>query len=110
MAGRTLSLGKGLVLHLALLPARDFIVTGGAKSRALLDQKTLVRAAVGLVAIGASALGHRLVDDRSVFLPLNIAVTLGAQRTGALSQQTAVAGHMRVVTGCALAGRDRCGS
>jgi hypothetical protein len=48
MAGRTLSLGKGLVLHLALLPARDFIVTGGAKSRALLDQKTLVRAATSL--------------------------------------------------------------
>jgi hypothetical protein len=108
MAGRTLSLGKGLVLHLALLPALYFFVTGGAESRALLDQKTLVRAAVGLVAISASALGHRLVDDRSVFLPLNIAVTLGAQRTGALSQQTAVAGHMRVVTGCALAGRDRC--
>lgn len=86
MAGRAATLGKRPVLDPALFPAGYLLVTGGTQLLGRFHQETLVRAAMRLVAVGASALGHRLVDDRSVFLILNVTVTLGAQRTGALTQ------------------------
>lgn len=62
---------------------------------------------MGFVAIGTSPLGNRPVNDGPVGLTLEIAMATCAQRTWALAQKGAVAGHMWVVTGRALSACER---
>lgn len=107
MAGRTAALGEGLVLEPALLPAPQLIVTAGAEIRALLYEETLVGATVWLVAVCTSTLGHRRVDNRPASLLLDVTMASGAERTGAFTQQGAVAGRVRVMTRSAVPALDR---
>jgi hypothetical protein len=108
MASRASTLGKGWVLDPSFPPAPDLIVAGGTQLLGRFHEETSVRTAMGLVACHAFALGHRRVDDRLVFPSRNLTVAAGTQRTGALTQQGAVAGHMRVMTGSALPVLDWC--
>lgn len=61
MAEGTITACKGRVLNFALLPGRKIRVTGGAKVRAVGDQKMGILTAMGRVAIHTAAVSGRRV-------------------------------------------------
>lgn len=108
VAGRTSSLGERRVLDPALPPACNLLVAHPTEIPVRFYEEALMGAAVGVVAVAAFAFGYRPVNDLAIRPILDICVALCAQRPGALPQQAAVAGHVWVMAGCALAVCDGC--
>lgn len=106
VAGGASPLGKGRVLILALLQARDPLVAAEAQTLTGLYEQTRVRAAMGLVAGRTTAFRHRRVNNRSIE-PLDVLVAAGAQRPRPVAKQVLEPRDMGVVAGAALPGRHR---
>jgi hypothetical protein len=94
------------VLDAAFLPARNVLVAGDTEGLTGLDEEAPMLAAVGVVAVGAPALGDRGVHCL-VIGPLDVFVAAGAQRPRAIAEQLLESGDVGVVAGAALAGLHR---
>ena len=87
VARGAVALGERSMLDGTLLPLRDLFVAVTAQFLGRSDQQVRVLAPVGLVAVDAAAVRHRLVNHRTLERLPQVAVALQAERGRPLAQQ-----------------------